>query len=87
MTEIRVTIRIEPFENSDLLFAYSDDIPGLSVTARSLAGLEEELRRVIPALLKAQGKGEVVAEPVDPTNDGQSKTRVIAGYAVRPIAA
>lgn len=50
-------IVVEAFEGSDLLFAYSRNIPGLSVVARTADALRAELRAVIPALRAAQREG------------------------------
>jgi hypothetical protein len=50
------TIQILRYQDSDLLAAFSDDLPGLLVPARSHEELDERLPRAVKELLEAQGE-------------------------------
>jgi uncharacterized protein DUF1902 len=53
------TIQILRYKDSDLLTAFSDDLPGLLVPARSHEELDERLPRAVKELLEAQGETDV----------------------------
>lgn len=42
-------------KKSDLLIAYSDDLPGLLVTGRTIEELEDRIPRAVKEILEAQG--------------------------------
>jgi Domain of unknown function (DUF1902) len=59
------TIQILRYQDSDLLTAFSDDLPGLLVPARSHAELDERLPRAVKELLEAQGGTDVSVDLED----------------------
>lgn len=66
MQEIRV--RVLQHRSTGLLVAISDDLPGLSIAAKTIEEIESELAPVVRGLLEAQGErvGTLTVSPPQP---------------------
>ena len=70
----RIGIQVIEFDQTGLLIAFSDDLPGLYVYGRSDDDLEKNLPVAIKDLLEAQGKRNVKVVKVDGRSVGVSSS-------------
>lgn len=65
----RIKVEVVEHRSTHLLVAYSKDMPGLTVAARSLDQLIREIPGAIKEMLEAEGKTGVVVETHEDDED------------------